>query len=74
VDYSVPAEENNALFIISNAFEAPVQARGNCTEDPNAKLPSYIDSMACSSNADCERIRFYSTRNGAINGFVSTIL
>ena len=67
-DYVVPAQENNAVFILTNSVETPgqTQAAGGWDEDSGAGTTGSQRVWACDSDTDCPR--FASSRNGVLTG------
>lgn len=63
-DFTVPVLENNAFFLITNRYDAPLQVQGSCNEDPQSKI------IACSNG--CNNYLLNQTRNGVINGECNT--
>ncbi|XP_021377635.1 P2X purinoceptor 4-like isoform X2 [Mizuhopecten yessoensis] len=67
-DYVVPAQENNALFVITNLIVTPNQRQGICGEDKN------IPGANCTTDATCALMTGKSlpTGNGILTGVCNT--
>ena len=65
VDYVIPAEENNALFIVTNSVEVPNQVQGIWDEDPH-----YATSYNCTTSEDCLQYKYNASVNGLVAEYV----
>eukprot|EP00730_Choanoeca_flexa_P002508 TRINITY_DN11075_c0_g1_i4.p2 TRINITY_DN11075_c0_g1~~TRINITY_DN11075_c0_g1_i4.p2 ORF type:complete len:445 (+),score=92.90 TRINITY_DN11075_c0_g1_i4:2855-4189(+) len=73
-DYVVPAQENDAFFIISNSVQTRNQSQRaeGWDEDPEARTSGSTRTYACKSDADCPE--YAPSRNGALNGKCNTVI
>ncbi|XP_004365148.1 purinergic receptor P2X [Capsaspora owczarzaki ATCC 30864] len=58
-DYVIPANEHDALFILTNSIVTPEQKQTTCAEDPQY-------AQACTDDSECTK--YSSTRNGIMTG------
>lgn len=61
-DVVIPAEENSAFFVTTNALVTNGQKQGQCPEDP------HITEALCKTDADCPHGRRYLTGHGVSVG------
>lgn len=68
VDYTIPAQENNAFFIVTNFVETPrqYQREEGWDEDPKANTTGSNKVYYCDTDADCPR--YAASRNGVLSG------
>ncbi|XP_057295438.1 P2X purinoceptor 4-like [Hydractinia symbiolongicarpus] len=61
-DYVIPAQENNAFFVMTNMIITPNQTQSKCPEDPKFK-----DNL-CTTKDDCEALVPVKNGNGVRTG------